>query len=161
MFCHYCRALSVNKKDGQLLSDTAPRPRAGCGSRVLPQKRLLEEEYAICYPTTNKRSRELIPCQSSSTFVNTQEVDDFKLAVELQYEENMTCSEGNNFRNSTDCGVSGDHMDETNNAAVDGTNNAAAALISLNNIGGTLLKHPGGKILVERDLTTKGLKKSN
>ena len=124
------------QNDGQLLSDTAPRPSAGCGSHVLPQKRLLEEEYAICYPTTNKRSRELFPCQSSSTFVNTQEVDDFKLAVELQYEENMTCSESNNFQNSTDCGVSGDHMDETNNAAMDETNNAAAALISLNNIGG-------------------------
>ena len=80
----------VRKQDtGKFFDTAAPRPRADCGSRVLPQKRILEEEFAIRYPTVNKRPRELFPSGSSSTVGSTQEVDDFKLAVELQYAENQ------------------------------------------------------------------------
>ena len=36
-------------------------PLAACGCRVLPQKKLLEEQYSIRFPSTHtKRSRELL-----------------------------------------------------------------------------------------------------
>lgn len=45
----------VRKQDtGKFFDTAAPRPHTDCGSRVLPQKRILEEEFAIRYPTVNK-----------------------------------------------------------------------------------------------------------
>ena len=119
-------------------------PLADCGSRVLPQKRLLEEQFAIRFPSTKtKRSRELFPDRSSSTFQNAQQEQDFKLAVELQHAENITqdkCDRGNLYDSAYDdessCHTTaqatatniGNDTDDSQ-----GTVNAAAsALLSLN-----------------------------
>ena len=119
-------------------------PLADCGSRVLPQKRLLEEQFAIRFPSTKtKRSRELFPDRSSSTFQNAQQEQDFKLAVELQHAENITqdkCDRGNLYDGANDdensCHTTaqatatniGNDTDDSQ-----GTVNAAAsALLSLN-----------------------------
>ena len=81
-------------------------PLAACGSRLLPKKRLLEEQYSIRSPSTHtKRSRQLIPDRYSSTFQNPQQEQDFKLAVELQHVENMAqgeCDRGNLYEVAND-----------------------------------------------------------
>ncbi|CAB4005234.1 Hypothetical predicted protein [Paramuricea clavata] len=129
----------VRKKGtGKFFDTAAPRPHADCGSCVLPQERILKEEFAIRYPTINKQPRELFPSGSSSTVGSMQEVDDFKLAVELQYAENQAknmsfgteyCIKGNKCHNPADS-----MLDNSSEDDMDGTNNAATALLSLNNI---------------------------
>ena len=81
-------------------------PLAACGSRVLPQKRLLEEQYSIRFSSTHtKRSGELFPDRYSSTFQNPQQKQDFKLADELRHVENITqgkCDRGNLYEVAND-----------------------------------------------------------
>jgi hypothetical protein len=96
------------------------------GSRVLPQKRLLEEQFCIRYPTTKKRSRELFP-RYSEPFANDQEEDDFKLAIKLQNEE---------MSYQCDSEVCDDKVKEVSDESGDDSNdavNAASALLSLHN----------------------------
>ena len=80
-------------------------PLAACGSRVLPQKRILEEQYSIRFASTHtKRSRKLFPDRYSPTFQNPQQEQDFKLAVELHV-ENITqgkCDRGNLYEVAND-----------------------------------------------------------
>ena len=48
--------ITSTQKSKELYLGATQRPRTGCGSRVLPQKRLLEEEYAIRFPAAKKSS---------------------------------------------------------------------------------------------------------
>ena len=86
--------------------DDENAPLAACGTRVLPKKRLLEEQYLISFPSTHtKRSRQLFPDRYSSTFQNSQQEQDSKLAVELQLVENITqgkCDRGNLYEVAND-----------------------------------------------------------
>ena len=118
-------------------------PLAACGSRVLPRKRLLEEQYSIRFPSTHtsKRSRQLFADRYSSTFQNPQQEQDFKLAVELQHVENMAqgkCDRGNLYEVANDdentCHISTQVTASISNDTDDsqGTVDAAAnALLSL------------------------------
>ena len=102
---------------------------------IAPKKRLLKEEYAIHFPVAKKPSQELFPSVSSGWFTSSQE-DDFKLAIQLQCEENMICEESDdNF--DADREIFGIHRSSSDLEPEDNhseTENAAAAL-SFNNAG--------------------------
>ena len=58
-------------------------------NRMAPQKRVLEEQFSIQFPTKRQNSA----ASSNPIFVHSQEKDDFRLALQLQQAEMESTTE--------------------------------------------------------------------
>jgi len=104
--------------------------------RMLPQKRILETDYGIVFPSKNSRSEEG-NVMTSSVSSDNQQISDFRLALQLQQDEfehplcdgPLSSSLARDY--STSCNTNTTQCTQSD-ANLCAENTAAAALLSLN-----------------------------
>ena len=74
----------INSSLGQSTSTAQSSTTHDTDHRMVPQKRILEEEFSIMFP-----SKKTNPEVSGAASDNPQEIGDFKLALSLQQEERI------------------------------------------------------------------------
>ena len=120
----------VNKESQMTHTATSTQTRRDTDHRMAPQKRVLEEQFSIQFPTKRQNSA----ASSNPIFVHSQEKDDFRLALQLQQAEMESTTE--NESSSTAVEVFQHDIDETQGATSDEEYlqmeaEAAAALLHL------------------------------